>query len=328
MADYQPSGSDPDSQSNDTNILYSLVIPVYLNEASIPSLLQIIEGLQEDLGNPLEVIFVIDGSPDRSNELLLEKLPRQSFGSRILLLSRNFGSFAAIRAGLSRCSGRFIAVMAADLQEPISLIHDMYSALCSGECDVVVGVREARDDPALARLASEAFWAVYRRFVLSEIPPGGVDVFGCNEVFRDRLLTLEEAHSSLVAQIFWLGYRRKCVPYVRQRRQHGTSAWTLKKKIDYLMNSMFAFTDLPIRLLTLMGLLGLAFSFVLGAAAVTARLIGQINVPGYTATVCTVIFFGALNSFGLGVIGSYVWRTFENTKARPLNIIMEETIIR
>ena len=187
---------------------------------------------------------------------------------------------------------------------------------------MVVGCRENRRDPLLSRSASNLFWKLYKKFVIREIPEKGVDVFGCNRIFRDQLLLLGEANSSLVGLIFWLGFKRGEVMYERRERQHGKSAWTLRKKINYLLDSIFSFTDLPIRLLTLFGLLGLLASVLLGLAVLLAKIFGDIAVPGYAATVLTVIFFGGLNSLGLGIVGTYAWRAFENTKGRPLAVVM------
>lgn len=233
--------------------MLTLVIPVYRNEGSIPDLLDAVENLHHALNGEMETVFVVDGSPDRCYELLRETLPEKSFPSKLALLSKNFGSFQAIRVGLQLGSGERFAVMAADLQEPPELVLEMDRALRNESIDVVVGVRDGRKDPLLSRIPSQVFWRLYRRYVVPEIPPGGVDVFGCNRHFRDNLLQLDERHSSLIAQIFWLGFRRKCISYDRQARQHGKSAWTLHKKINYLMDSVFAFTDLPIRLLIRVG---------------------------------------------------------------------------
>ena len=137
---------------------------------------------------------------------------------------------------------------------------------------------------------------------------------------REALLTLPEANTSLLAQLFWLGGRRAFVPYVRQQREIGRSAWTFRKKLRYLMDSVFAFTDLPIRLLLGLGLVGVTVSAVLALAVMGAKLSGHVAVPGYAATILVVLFFGAFNALGLGIIGSYVWRAFENTKQRPLTI--------
>jgi polyisoprenyl-phosphate glycosyltransferase len=301
----------------------SLVIPVYRNEESLPSLLKAVDNLNVELHGALEVVFVVDGSPDRSYEILRDSLPLQNVASQLILLSKNFGSFMAIRTGLQHGKGSTFAVMAADLQEPPDLVLTMNRVLNTEPVDVVVGVRESRQDPFLSKLASKTFWGLYKRYVIPEMPAGGVDMFGCNLEFRDNLLKLEERHSSLIAQIFWLGFRRQIVHYSRVAREHGKSAWTLRKKINYLMDSVFSFTDLPIRLLIRVGAVGSAISALYGVSVILAKLGGLIDVPGYAMTLFTITLLGSLNLLGLGVVGSYAWRTYENTKGRPLAIPMK-----
>lgn len=303
--------------------MYSLVIPVYGNEGSIPNLLAALEQLQADLDQVLEVVFVVDGSPDRSYALLIERLPAMSFRSRLLLLSRNFGSFAAIRCGLEAASGSYFAAMAADLQEPPELAAEFFRRLASGSVDVVIGTRDARGDPLGSRLGSGAFWWLYRKLINPEIPPGGVDVFGCNRRFRNRLLELDEHHSSLIGLLFWLGFRRSSISYTRRPRQHGKSAWTLRRKFKYMLDSVFAFSDLPIRLLLMVGFGGISVALLFGAVILASKLSGGLPVPGYAATIITILFFGGLNALGLGIIGAYVWRAFANTQRRPLAVVME-----
>jgi polyisoprenyl-phosphate glycosyltransferase len=305
-------------------IMLSIVIPVYKNEGSIQLLVDKLGELAAQLTMPLEVVFTVDGSPDRSHHLLREALPAARFQSQLLLLSRNFGSFAAIRAGLNAAHGDYFAVMAADLQEPPELAAQMLQAMLDKPLDVVVGVRESRDDPWLSRLPAAMFWGLYRRFVVRDVPPGGVDVFGCNRAFRDSLLQLNESHSSLIAQIFWIGFRRETIRYTRLAREHGKSAWTLKKKLDYFFDSIFAFTDLPIRLLVRGGALGVLASLLYAFVLILGRIFYGTPVQGYTATILVIIFFGTLNLMALGIVGSYAWRAFENTKARPLNIVLSK----
>lgn len=304
-------------------MLISLIIPVYRNEASIPDLMLAIEELNCHFKKDMETIFVIDGSPDRSYEILQEILPQQNFHSKLILLSKNFGAFAAVRMGLQVSKGRYFAVMAADLQEPLELIYEMVAALRKDQVDIALGIRNKRHDPLLTRIPAQLFWAFYRRYVVRDMPPGGVDVFACNQMFRDNLLQLDEQHSSLIAQIFWLGFKRKYISYTRKKRLHGKSAWTFHRKFKYLMDSIFSFTDLPIRLLIRMGGFGVICSSLLGFIVFIARISNAINFPGYTITLLTIIFMGALNLFGLGIIGSYAWRTYENTKKRPLAIVIK-----
>jgi polyisoprenyl-phosphate glycosyltransferase len=301
--------------------MYSLIVPVYGNEESIPDLIRTVATLAARMDGDFEAVFVVDGSPDLSHARLREALPAAGFRSQLLLHARNFGSFAAIRSGLATARGAWLAIMAADLQEPIELIEGFYRVLERGETDVVIGTRAGRTDPLPARVASALFWWTYRKFVQPEIPRGGVDVFGCTREFRDQLLGLGEANTSLVGQIFWLGFRRTELPYQRLPRRHGRSAWSLSRKLKYLMDSLFAFSDLPIRLLIAAGGTGLAAAIVFGIVVAAARLLGSVDVPGYAMTMVAVLFFGGLNAFGLGIIGAYTWRAYENTKQRPLAIV-------
>lgn len=300
---------------------YSIVIPVYKNAESIVILLQALSQLAESLDDSLEVVFVVDGSPDASFALLEKGLQDVSFQSRLVLLSRNFGAFAAIRCGLSEARGDYIGVMAADLQEPPSLMREFFIALSTKPLDVVFGQREGRVDPGITKLASGLFWSTYRRFVQPDVPPGGVDVFALTSAFRDRLIAMGEANGSLLGLLFWMGGRREFVGYSRLEREHGKSAWTLKKKISYLLDSVFAFSDLPVRVLMVAGLAGLAVAFLLGVVIFFARIFGMYAVPGYAGSMLAILFFGALNTFGIGIVGNYAWRAYENTKQRPLSII-------
>jgi glycosyltransferase involved in cell wall biosynthesis len=304
--------------------MYSIVIPVYKNEASIHDLLLALRGISERLNSAIEVVFVVDGSPDQSFQCLASELPTFSFKSKLIALSRNFGSFSAIRVGLQKASGPYFTIMAADLQEPPDLIVAFFEELAKGEVDVVVGKRVSRDDPFLSKVASEVFWFLYRKFVQSELPRGGIDVFGCTAAFRRELLKLEESHSSLVGLLIWLGFRRKAIPYKRARRQHGKSAWTFTKRVRYLVDASFSFSDAPIRVLLWMGSIGFVISVVFSIILLWARLSGRIHVPGYSPIVLTITFFGSINLVCLGIVGSYVWRTYENTKRRPGAVVLRE----
>lgn len=300
----------------------SLVVPIYGNEGSIDALLEAIKGIHEALDHRLEAIFVVDGSPDRSYARLHDKLEAGvTFPAQLINLSRNFGAFSAIRVGLENARGDYIAVMAADLQEPPELAMEFHRVLKEGAHDVAFGVRAARNDPWLSSLASNIFWGTYRRFVMQDIPKGGVDIFAMTAKFRDRLLMLNESNTSLLAQLFWLGGRRAFVPYVRRKREHGKSGWTMRKKLRYLSDSIFAFTDLPVRILISIGLVVLVIASALTIITLTAKILGLASVPGYAGTILTVLFFGAFNSLSIGVVGAYAWRAFENTKARPLAIV-------
>ena len=301
--------------------MLSLIIPVYKNEANLDRLLGELASLDQRLEKELEVVFVVDGSPDGSFQILEECLPGMLRCSQLAALSRNFGSFNAITAGMELGRGEYFAVLAADLQEPPDLIVQFYESLRSGSADIVFGYRTKRSDPWLSELSATLFWAIYRRFVVKEMPPGGVDVFGCTRRVRDRILSFPEANSSLMALLFWVGFRRLYIGYERQPRKEGQSTWTFPMKLRYSLDSIFNFTDLPVRLLLALGVLGTLTAVVLGAVIVTLRLTNGIPVAGYTALALMILFFGSLMTLGMGIVGQYVWLCLQNARRRPNYLI-------
>jgi len=170
--------------------MLSLVIPVYKNQANLPRLLHELEQFAAGFPGALEIVFVIDGSPDGSLRVLQAHLPTWPVRTQLVELSRNFGSFAAIAAGLSAAAGDTFAVIAADSQEPLDLVLEFHRLMSTDRADVVLGQRISRADPFLSRTLSNAFWSLYRRFVIKEMPSGGVDVFGCTRKVRDQLLAM------------------------------------------------------------------------------------------------------------------------------------------
>jgi glycosyltransferase involved in cell wall biosynthesis len=297
--------------------MLSLVIPVYRNEQNVDRLVQELERIAAACPLPIEAVFVVDGSPDRSLPMLRERLAGASFTSVLVSLSRNFGAFNAVRCGLEMASGDYIAAFAADLQEPPDLALTFLDMLRRNEADLVFGTPTTRDDPWVSSAASRLFWAFSRRFVLPDLPPGGVHTFGCTRVVRNRLMELREPTTNLIALLFWLGFRRAYVPYERQGRRDGRSAWTLGKKLRYSFDSIFNFTDLPVRLLMMVGLAGTISAAVLAVLLLGAWLAGRIAVPGYAPTVLVVTFFGSITSLGLGILGQYVWLILQTTRDRP-----------
>ncbi|HET6618616.1 MAG TPA: glycosyltransferase family 2 protein [Dongiaceae bacterium] len=302
-------------------IARTLIIPVYRNAETVPRLLKALESINGSLNGELEVIFVVDGSPDDSGKLLLEAAPNCSFPSKVAFHSRNFGSFTAIRTGMELADGEHMAVMAADLQEPPELIVEFFRVLGQGDADVVFARREGRGDPLVSRLLSATFWSAYRRFVLPDMPPGGIDVFACCRNVRDAVLEIEEPNSSLIAQLFWVGFRRAFVPYARRPRLEGKSAWAVSRRFRYMMDSIFSFSDLPIMVVLWLGVLGCTVSILLGAVTLAARLGGYIEEAGYTSIILLIVFLGSLMLVVQGILGCYLWRATENSKRRPLRII-------
>ncbi len=312
------------SQREDSVVSKSLVIPVYRNEGNLPDLFEALRGLSANLNHDLEVIFVVDGSPDDSYAILQTSLHGLPFRTKLISHSRNFGSFAAIISGFKVAQGENLAVMSADLQEPVGLIEEFFRILEGEPIDVVVGARQQRQDPIATRWSSEIFWSLFRALVQPELPRGGVDVFGCTREVAQILVALPEANSSLVGLLYWIGFSRREVPYIREKRLIGRSSWSLVRKLKYLSDSIFSFTYLPIAIILFVGVAGFFGSLVFAGFVLFAWVSGAIAEPGYTTLVLVQLTSTGALLVALGIVGTYVWRTFENSKERPNAIIRQD----
>jgi glycosyltransferase involved in cell wall biosynthesis len=305
------------------DIEYSIIIPVYKNESSINQLFISLNKILLLLKKKTEIIFVNDCSPDKSFEIIYEFLEKLNFPVKILTHSKNLGSFTAIRTGLVEAKGKFFAVMSADLQEPPELIISFFKSLYLNECDVVIGSRVSRNsaDSKFTIFFSSIFWWFYSKIIFREnIPSGGFDVFGCNKNFRDQLILIKEARSSLIGQIFWLGYRRKFINYKRLEKQgNKESGWSFLKKIDYAFDSFFSFSSLPIASIVILGFLSF-FSILFFIFFAYYKGINNLALNYFTFFLI-IITFNIINIISIGIIGIYVWRTYENSKGRPISIV-------
>jgi glycosyltransferase involved in cell wall biosynthesis len=304
--------------------LNTLIIPIYKNEANLPRLLETLRTFCTSFEHGIEVIFVVDGSPDNCYQILEKLLPNQPYKSQLIAHSRNFGSFAAIRTGMMAANGSFIAVMAADLQEPMTLITRFFEILATDQVDITLGIREGRADPFLTRFFAKIFWGIYRRVIQKDIPSGGVDIFGCNKQVCTIINSMTETHTSLIGLLFWVGFRRQFVPYQRLPRQEGKSAWSLWRKINYLMDSTYAFSALPITILGIIGASGMILCLIAALGLLLAYQSGWITQPGYTPIMLVNLFSLALTLFSQSLLGGYIWRSYEQTKQRPVTIIMKQ----
>jgi len=306
----------------------SIVIPVYKNYESLGPLVHSLDVAIEKLRIKSEVIFVVDGSPDSSLEWLRQNLPLQNANSILVNLSRNFGSIAAVRTGMSKASGSIVAVMAADLQESPDLLFAFYSALSHGAAEIAIGRRLSRNDPKFSKLLSKIYWSFYRRTINAEIPVGGVDIFACTKKAKDQIVAMNESSSSLIGLLYWVGFARTYVDYNRVERPYGKSAWTFRKKFRYFSDSVFAFSHAPIVILQSTGIFGISFSLLVGGITFFGALTNRISSPGYPSLLIALMFSTSSILLGLGIVGDYAWRAFENTKMRPLSIVESEIKFR
>jgi glycosyltransferase involved in cell wall biosynthesis len=298
----------------------SIVVPVYKNEGSIEHLLNRISEISAAATGTVEAVFVVDGSPDKSLEALRSNLPCDGFDAKVLLLSRNFGAFSAIRAGLREARGEATVVMAADLQEPTSLILDMLGIVQRDEADVAVGVRQSRKDGVVSRTLSAVFWKVFNRVSSLELPRGGVDIFALSRSARETLNSFEESSTSLIGLIYWMGFRRQEVPYHRVERQVGKSSWSLQKRINYAKDSITAFSEFPLSVFLWSGVIGAVVSLVFALIGAFQYMFTSDHQSQREITAIGLLFVASYLMAGLGIIGTYLWRLAENVRNRPDSI--------
>lgn len=299
----------------------SIIIPVYFNQDNL-------EPLYEDLKEKVlgylpeyEIIMVDDGSMDDSWSVM-KKIAKLDENIKIYKLSRNFGSHAAILAGLTQATGACAVIKAADLQEPSEIILEMYESWKSGN-RVVLAVREDREESVIQKMFSQLYYELVRKLALSNMPPTGFDVFLADRKVIEVLKLMDEKNSAITLQVLWSGFKTDTIYYVRKKREIGKSKWTLKKKIKLVVDSIISFSFIPVRFMTFVGTVFFLVSIIWGIYVTISKLLGRIVTPGYTTLIILVLFSSGLIMFTLGILGEYLWRTLEASRNRP-NYIIEE----
>ena len=306
-----------------TRRVFSIIVPVYFNELNIPDTIPQLLALGEQLpGYDIELVMVDDGSGDRSLELLLEFRRQHPANIKVVKLTRNFGSMAAIQAGLRSASGDCVGMISADLQDPPELFVEMLRHWERG-MKAVFAVRTDREEPLLQKAFSNTFYALLRRFAIRHYPPGGFDFFLLDRQAVDEVNLIGEKNTNIMTLIFWMGYPHATIPYVRRRRAKGRSRWTMAKKIKLFVDSLVGFSYVPIRLLSFAGVVMSFLSFVYAAVVFWNRLVHGSPVQGWSSLVILLSFTAGIQMVMLGVLGEYVWRTLDETRRRPPFIIDE-----
>ncbi len=295
----------------------SIVIPIFNEEAAIPTLLKELDAfITQNKQLSFEVVFVDDGSKDNS----IEALKKFTKTSQIIKLARNFGSHAALRAGIMHASGRCTVNIYADLQEPLELIPVLYQKLSEGN-HLVWAYREKVENSFFNRLFSNAFAFLIRKFVDPKFPKSGLDFVMFDEKVKAEFNKNVESNSSFALQLFTLGFKQAFIPYTKKKRVIGTSKWTTGKKIKIIIDSLIAFSYTPIRFVTVMG-----FSFFLFGVIWTSYIIIRKfvvgDVPSGWPALVSILFLGfGVTNISLGIIAEYLWRTLDVSRKRPVFII-------
>ena len=255
----------------------------------------------------------------------MKEIASKDANVKIIHLSRNFGSHAAILCGLANCTGDAAVVKAADLLEPTELLHEMIDSWKIGN-NVVLAVRAKRDEPLSQTFFSDLYYTITRKIALPNMPKKGFDVYLVDRKVINVLVASNEKNSALTGQILWSGFKTGIVYYNRLERKIGKSKWTLKKKIKLVMDTIYSFTSLPISMVLMVGVVSLCIGVIWSIVLIILKLRGEISLIGWTSMfVFNLITFG-VTMLTLGIIGEYLWRTFDASRNRPPYIIEDSNL--
>lgn len=304
----------------------SVVVPVYYNAESIAPLMVKLAWFEEELAErklKLELIFVDDGSGDHSYaELLKAKQARPA--TKIVKLARNFGVVAAARAGQAHVTGDCLTLLAADLQDPVEKVLEMVDAWRQG-ARFVICVRESREDPATSKLFAYLYYRLVKYIVLDTYPEQGFDL----RLMDRTMIPYVNASGKNVnpnMYAYWLGFKPTILPYARAKRLHGTSRWTFKKKLNFMMDTLTGFSVAPIRMFSAFGFFVAFCSMLFGINMIIGALLGKIPIQGFATIVVLISFFSGTILAFLGILGEYVWRIFDAVNGKPDSVV-EETLL-
>jgi len=296
----------------------SIVVPVFNNAPSLPPLLGQFQALAATRPeHRFEFVFVDDGSTDESCRILGELVAAEPRAT-LVKLSRNFGSNAAILAGLEQAAGDAVAVIAADLQAPPELIGEMLTRWEQGR-KVVLAARETRDDPWLTAILADAFYALFRRFAVPTMPRRGFDFFLVDRQVRDLLVGIQENNAYLMGLILWLGFSPDVIPYHRRPREKrfGRSMWTFTKKLKYFVDAFVGFSSTPLRAASATGAVCCTLGFLYAVVIVVRRLCYGADIQGWASLMVVLLFVSGIQMLMLGVLGEYLCRNLAETRRRP-----------
>ncbi|MDA9101418.1 glycosyltransferase, partial [Omnitrophica bacterium] len=290
-------------RGGDKPIVYdvAVIVPLYNEAQAIPTLLSELEDYLSDYQDKkIQVVFVDDGSTDESSEIL-SKHSFQHFQPKLVRLSKNCGSHAALRAGIQHARAQYTTFLYADLQDPVHLIFDLYKK-SAGAADIVWAFRKGNKSPFLEKCFSKLYAVLMRTFVTKRFPENGFDIVMFSEKVQRELNQNAEAHSSVFLQILQLGFRQESIEYDRRPRAEGKSKWTLAKKVKLLIDSFLSFSYAPIRFVSVMGVCMFLTGFAWSSYIVWRALaIGDLNQGWPTLIAVLMLGFGITN-VSLGIL--------------------------
>jgi dolichol-phosphate mannosyltransferase len=299
----------------------SVVVAAYNEEGNLPVLFDRLKKLDwTGLGLEPEYIFVDDHSSDRTPEILAG-FATASPSVKVLRFSKNFGSHKAFAAGLEYCSGDAAVILAADLQDPPETIPLLVEKWRAGS-RVVWAVRGSRDSESfVTKFLSRFYYQLMRRYAEVRPPPKGADFLLVDRLVVEQLRAAPEKHTSLISLIQWMGFEQDHITYDKEARLSGVSKWTVRKKVKLAVDSFVSFSYAPVRMASFCGLAFAVTGFLYAAViALRAIFLGR-EVQGWSSLMCVLLIVSGVQLIMLGILGEYLWRTFDESRGRPRFII-------
>jgi dolichol-phosphate mannosyltransferase len=305
-----------------SDIDMSIVVPVYKEEANIEPFLARTVAVMDRMGVRYEIIFALDPSPDRTEEVI-QRAINLNPNVKLVVFSRRFGQPAATMAGILMCNGRTCVVIDVDLQDPPELIQTMHDKLKSGDCDVVYAQRISREGETLIKKAvSYLGYAVINRVSDVQIPRNTGDFRIMSRRVIEELRKLNESHGFLRGLVAYVGFKQDHVSYNRDPRFAGTGNYNrLVGSLKIGLNGLVSFSSRPLQWMSMAGFILACFSFLVGGWYVVQKLTGVNLTPGLSTTVLLISFFAGVQLLALGLLGEYVGRIYDEVKRRPLYIV-------
>lgn len=299
-------------------MLLSVIIPVFNEEEIVAKTYEVLE---EELKNvEHELIFVNDGSKDRTREIVEGLLPSNP-NNKIVNFSRNFGHQAAFSAGLDKASGDAVVIIDGDLQDPPSLIHEMLEKWREGYQVVYAQRNKRAGETIFKKFTAFAFYRLIGKLTSIEIPPDTGDFRLMDRCVVDQLKNLPERSRFLRGLVCWVGFKKIGVKYDRAERTAGTSKYPLKKMLRLAFDGITGFSSAPLKLSFYAGL----FATIVGLGLFVWSIIEKIfypttTVPGWASLMTAIVFFGGVQLISIGIMGEYIGRIYDEVKQRPLYI--------
>lgn len=301
----------------------SLVIPCFNEEQNILPFYQACVAAFEHKIESYEMIFINDGSHDRTWEEL-KKLNARYSEVKILNFSRNFGKEAAMYAGLQKARGEYVSVIDADLQQDPCYVVEMLSFLDEHEeYDSVAMYQEQRNEGKVLSFFKKSFYRMINTVSDTNFYSGASDFRTFRHYVVDSILEMKEYFRFSKGIFSWVGFQTYYMPYVARDRQQGTTSWSFWKLMKYAIDGIVSFTTFPLRLSTYIGSFISVLSFIYMFAVIAQKLIWGISVPGYATIIVLILFIGGIQLIALGIIGTYLSRVYMEEKKRPIYIAKE-----